>query len=323
MRHLLLILAVIAMAMGEIEISPPFWDLKTIAHDSLHVKKFVLRNKSEKKVVLAEKPTGCSCIRYQIKQKTLQVNETTEISVTVEPRGQIGDFNWRVPVEINQNQEITISVSAKIRKKFFVYPTQINFGVVKKGKSSSASLVVMSPHQTDFIVDSIECSQKFLTVVHEKKTITDFYPGTQTGYEVTVSLKDDIPFGRHSEYLTIHTNIAENKTFKVPVFFYVTGDLTTVPDYVTFAGITSPKTFTKRVTLYHNNFEKFQILSTKTSSSFIKVRTEKVIDEKYYYLYIDVDTKNAPKGEFRDIVKVRTDCVTQEYIPVYVHGFVK
>lgn len=323
MRQLLLILSVISVTVGQIEVSPSFWDLKTIAHDSVHVKKIMLHNKSEKEVALAEKTTGCNCIHYGLNKKILSPNETAEMIVTVAPRGQTGDFSWQVPVKINDDEEISLSVRAQIRKRYFFYPTQINFGAAKKGKSLSTSFVVMSPNQAEFAINNIESSHKSLTTVYEKKTIEDFYPGTQTGYEVTVVLQDSMDFGRHSEYLTVYTNIVDNTIFKVPVFVYITGDLTAVPDYVTVGGITNEQTVTKRVTLYHNSFEKFQILDTEVSKSFIKVRTEKVIEEKYYYLYIDIDAKDAPRGEFRNIIKVRTDCITQEYIPIYVHGFIK
>lgn len=323
MRQLLLILSVISMTVAEIEISPASWDLKTIAHDSVHVKKFTLLNKSQEKVALAQKATGCNCIRYQLNKETLPANETAEVIVTVAPRGQTGDFTWQVPIRINSDREIAISVRAKIRKKYLFYPTQINLGTAKKGKGLSASLLVMSSTQADFIIDNITSSHKSLTTAYQKKIIEDFYPGTQTGYEVTVQLQDDIDFGRHSEYLTIHTNMAENKTFKVPVFVYITGDITAVPDYVGVGVLSKEQVATKRVTLYHNNFEKFQILDIEIPDSFVKVRTEKVIDEKYYYLYIEINAKVAPRGEFRNIIKVRTDCITQEYIPVYVHGFIK
>ncbi|WP_372367317.1 DUF1573 domain-containing protein [Candidatus Uabimicrobium sp. HlEnr_7] len=321
MKLILLILCAISTATSQTEVTPSSWDLKTISHNSYHSKTFTLHNKSSKQLQLSLQPTGCNCIRYKLQNSQLLSGEKTTINVIVEPRGQHGNFNWKLKVKTNNEQNIEIPVAAKILKKYTVFPPQINLGSLKQGISSQETVIFVQPQINNFSVEKITSSNKTISAKFQQKTIEDLYPGPQKGYQIIVSLSNTAPVGRHSEHITIHTN--NGNTFKVPIFFQITGELTTVPDYVMFGMLSQKKITTKRVVVYHNNSNKFKLTKINTKNSFVKTRIEEVVSEKYYYIYIDIDTTNAPRGEFRDVINITTNYSPQTNIPIYIHGFIR
>jgi hypothetical protein len=80
----------------------------------------------------------------------------------------------------------------------------------------------------------------------------------------------------------------------------------------------------RQITVSHNHYEKFRITQVKSNVPFISTKLEAVIPEKYYYIHVILKCpENAPKGEFRGILDIYTDCPTHSHIPVQLQGLFK
>lgn len=307
----------------QVTLNPDKWNLGVIAHNDYHQKEFVLQNTSKKQISLQSLPTGCNCIKYQISKLTLQPQEITTLNVVVNPRGQHGKYTWRIQIQIKgTNKKIELVVKANILRKAIVFPEYLNFGSKKISEVTSQSLYVMSPSATSFSINEITTTNKNISVVSAPQKIDNFYPGEQNGYKITVSLKDLIP-GRYQEQIVLTTTIANHTQIRIPIVARITGDLTAAPDYVIFRNNSSSQLITKRVSVFKNDSKEMKIHHISSNKSFIKTNFKEVVPNKYFHVFITLDTTGVARGEFRDTLTIETDCKTQKYLFVYISGFVR
>lgn len=324
MKWLLLFAVVSIIHAQKITVSPPNWNLGTIASNDIKSKVFILKNTSNKQVKLNAILTKCTCIRYKMKETLLLPNIEIKVEVFVEPKGKSGIFEWMLEIGMDIGRSIKIPIFAKILPEKILSKNMINFGKVKKGSWNPEKIYLMCNKQKNFLLKSIKTNSSFIAK-YKEATIDTFFPGKQRCYEIEVVLNENISFGHHSDEIILKTNISNYQEIKIPVFAYVIGDLTVSPNFIPLGVVLPKKKITKRITLYHNNSSKIKIINIKNKYSFINTHFQEVVLNEYFYIFVDIyiDKRTSFKGEFREVINVYTDCPTQKYIPIYLQGFIR
>lgn len=297
-------------------VNPSSWDFGTLIDtDAPVVKEFVIQNRSKQTIELFAMPTTCGCTVVKPEPSVMEPGQSSQVRVVFMPKGMHDVIQWEVKLALTPplpNQSyVLISLKANVLLDAIISQPVINFKGFKRGNGSPVVLWLACYKQPDFKLEQVEFDAPGFDIAwKELPEVTGFYPGPQRGYRIDVAPKLDIPYGRNDGTIILRTTIKGNETIKIPVFAYVNGDITAIPDYIRFGNITPGTKYTKRLALSQNEFKKFTIRQVKTSIPWISAQIQPVLDH-YYYLHLQADCPtDAEAGEFRGKCIVETDCPT-------------
>ena len=309
-----------------ITVTPKEWDFGTILdHKPVH-HIFSIQNHSDKKVKLNNLPTPCGCVAFEPKPDVISPGQEAKVHVEFNPRGKRGKCRWEVEIgtDLKQVSKITIPISANVLRDTMFSEDSVNFRIIKRDQQKDFILWFTCRQHKNFKINALTCSSEDFGVQYEETQVQGFYPGPQRGYKIIVTPRKNIPLGRHNEQLQIVTNIPEKEKINVQIWAYVTGDLVTAPDYVSF-GLVIPGKIKKRpVKIYHKNLNKFRVEKVESSLAFVTTKVEAKIPDEYYYVWIILNCPDdLAAGEFRGTVNIYTDYPTHKIAPVHIQGFVR
>ncbi len=310
-----------------LEITPSHWQFGTIHDHTIVHTDLQVKNNSTQPVTLTSLPTLCGCVAYTPKPEEIAPGEEAKVFVEFNPKGKRGLYEWKVELssDLPGFSKISVPMSANVLRKDILSERSVDFGIFQKNSPKTVNLWLTCHKQKDFqLLEVLSSSSDFTTSFLEEAQVEGFFPGTQRGYKITITPQSNVPYGRHRGKIILKTNISGSESIEVPLWAYVQGEISTVPDYVSFGLLRPGKEREKRITVYHNKMKKFKVMKVESSLPFVRGEIKETIPEKYYYLYLTISVPDdAQTGEFRGTINVHTDYPGQTIAPIQVQGFIR
>lgn len=184
-----------------------------------HTFKFSNTGKSPLKI--SGVTTSCGCTAALLSGRDIAPGSSGEIRATFETRRYEGNQETTITVHSNDpgEPEIDLAIRGTIKRDVAVVPQGINFGDIEKGRTVAGTVRVLQLSENKLVLKRIEANEEYLTV-----SMSRFREENSRGINIDIALKPDVPVGRFSEVITLHTNVKRRPRIDVPVWANVLGN---------------------------------------------------------------------------------------------------
>jgi hypothetical protein len=177
--------------------------------------RFVLENKYEEDVHIADVRTSCKCTIPRCEDRTLKTYEKGEITCEFNTSAFVGPRSAVVTVVFDKPYygEMQLLVSGNIRSDIVTEPGQIQFGEVPKGEERSTSVNITYAGDSNWEIRDVQSANQNLSVRLNRLPTS---PG-RVSYEMQVMLKSTAEPGTFNNEIVIVTNDSRFNLVTVPV----------------------------------------------------------------------------------------------------------
>jgi hypothetical protein len=193
---------------------------------------FEMRNVGSAPLTLRNGPTSCKCTLSQVPTAPVPPGGSTKVKVEWSAKSGSGEFTQTAKVETSDptHSEVEFTIVGQIVVNSAVEPMDFMFDKVNIGETKTAQVYVMAMLQDNLTVKDAEFSDPTLRDKFDVKiepVEKDVLPNklARKGVRVTLTSKADLPVGRFSSWLRLHTDLKDNETLDIPLSGQVVGDI--------------------------------------------------------------------------------------------------
>jgi hypothetical protein len=225
--------ALAGAARAELHFANPTVELGEVRGGNLLAQRFAFVNEGPEKVEITGLHASCGCLKPRLDPLVYQPGDKGELVMEVNPLTQsAGDHAWTVQVSYRlggETREQSVRVTGKIVGEVQVQP---------------AALTVFTDHELSHTLTVTDIRSKPLKIT--EATTTSRYLRARVGQperddkdhwtcRVTLEAGEDLPEGRHEEWLVLKTSDADYADLRIPVTLVKRPKerLTATPDLVT------------------------------------------------------------------------------------------
>ncbi len=300
----------------DIEFDVESLDLGTIFQMGTYECSFRFRNAGTARLVVERATSSCGCAAPVLSAKELDPGEEAELNVEFKSEMAEGPIVRNLMVKSNDPDEPIkrLRIAANIVPRLPVKPNSVYFRKVRKSERPTASLEV-GPSEVEEIrsVEVNSTSEHFTYQLHAV--------GRKAGrYRLDVSVADDAPLGRNAGWIEFFLNGETEPCGRVRVTAYLVGDIEVEPARLTFRA--ERGTDTDLATVRLTSGTAFRVLDVRSDVPVLS--TELIpVDKGKQYSVIARLSPDAPAGQVRGQITIRTDNAEQPEIVVPVFGLVQ
>jgi hypothetical protein len=190
-------------------------DFGVVARGAKVEHRFTLENIYEEDVHIKNVTSSCGCSIPKATKQLLKTWEKSDIVVTVDTRGFLGQKDATIEVEFDQPfpAKAQLHVHTYIRGDVVVQPGVAEFGAVNQGTAETRNLKISYAGRADWRIDRVECANPHIEAHLAETSRTP----TLIKYELAVKLKEDAPSGYVKDQLFLVTNDFDTRAARVPV----------------------------------------------------------------------------------------------------------
>jgi hypothetical protein len=203
-----------------------------VPNDNYLFTKLHFKNRGKALLRISDIKTSCACTVGSISEEraTVAPGEESYIDVRVDPF-RIPGFHSEKVLTIYSNDPLRpmakVKVSADVDPEYEVIPDEIDFGVLSKGDTPTASIVLRQLIDETFSLISVmesplkdsELKTSGITCVSTRRPETQWLDSQKPEYDISITLARDISPGPFSRYFHVTTDVkrsvARNIRFKV------------------------------------------------------------------------------------------------------------
>jgi hypothetical protein len=251
--------------------------------------RFRIENKGPAPLVIAKGPTECKCTISRLTAREVPPGGFAEIEVAWTPLEADSTFEKSAVIWTNDPKlpEIRLRIAGKVGRALAVSPTAWHAGIVAEDHDGKAQGILVSEVDRDFKILSVEPADRNVRVSYKPMTPGALKRvGMLGGYEFTASVGKGIPLGNFRSRLKILTTLEPKTPIDVELTAVRPGPirfLSAIP-VVGRARWNSEKSVlnlgrfrhevgskTELPALVYDMKDTFQLLSVKSSDSFVRV----------------------------------------------------
>lgn len=199
---------------GQFTFDPPLIDLGDVKAGQVFSHQIKVTNSSSSAITVQELKASCGCIRPVLEPTTLAPGATGLLKLDINtlssnPGPTTYGVKLRYP-EINQIKEQQFIITARVVQEIVVTPTAItSFGE----KPRPQVITVLDKRTTPLRPVKLERTSPYLEVEWVQPTAAE----PQPQYALKVTVREDLPTGRHDHEVIIHTNDSTYPVLRVPI----------------------------------------------------------------------------------------------------------
>jgi hypothetical protein len=210
-------------------------DFGSVPRGTTLTHQFHLKNTRNQALHVAGLRTSCGCATAAMGRDDIAPGQSTVLSVTIDTRKYSGARVFTIHVLFDRPtlEEVRVSVSATSREDVTLTPGQLEFGRVKRGSSAKASVTILYHGVGNWQINAIENDNGYLKPELQQLSTG---PG-QAAYQLTVTLRPDIPAGAWHSDLWLKTTDVVTPRIRVPMVVEVESPLSATPGDVQLGAV--------------------------------------------------------------------------------------
>ena len=190
---------------------------------------FILTNNLTEPITILDVRASCGCTTGRTTAKTVPPGQSAVVEAEMDTRNFVGRKVTTLFVSVvtlaGKEGEARLTVASNILSDIVLNPGSLDFGVVTKGQSPTLSLTIDRLGAPDWRVDRmLTSSRSFSGSIHESTRNS-----SSVSYELTLSIRPDVPAGPIREEIRVLTNDKESPVVPILVTAQVRGDLVASP----------------------------------------------------------------------------------------------
>ncbi len=207
--------------------------------------------------------TTCGCSAAKPEKTTLKSNESTYIEITMNTHKFTHRKNSNVIVTFDKPKraEVRIPITAYIQPDIVLEPGSINFGAVDNSTNWKQKVKVSHASRPNWQIQSATTNSKHLDV-----NVTPNPPG-ETGYELSVVLKQSAPLGDFRDQVVLSTDDPQSPRVTVLVEGKIEPDIVVTPVTATVGKLKPGQKKTIRVIVRGKKAIKIQSIASEAPIS--------------------------------------------------------
>lgn len=304
---------------GTVLIEPSHWNMGNIPEENILHTKVTIKNQAPKEVHLLEIRSACGCVVSKPQSNSLAPGQNITLDVSFNPKGRRGyqRQELRILTDHEKNKLLVLLIEGSILLSGTISEKQINLGEFRQGTKVQRTLKIAARESKNLEVQS---TLPYFDLTTKKAMVEGFYPAKQKGWEVTISPKENIPFGRHQGFLEISTNSKEKH--QIPIFAYVKGPIVVSRNYISLGTISNKrKDISISLEVTSENQKPFVLASVSCDIPFLSIETKSTKDSQYSIILRSQIPTEIKQGEFRGTLKIQTSHELQPIVEIPIQGF--
>ncbi|MFK7736399.1 MAG: DUF1573 domain-containing protein [Pirellulaceae bacterium] len=276
--------------------------------------RFVLENKYEEDVHIADVRTSCKCTIPKCEDRTLKTYEKGEITCEFNTSAFVGPRSAVVTVVFDKPfyGEMQLMVAGNIRSDIVTEPGQIQFGEVPKGEERSTSVQITYAGDTNWEIKDVQSENQDLSVRLNRLPTS---PG-RVGYEMEVMLKPSAKPGNFNNEIVIVTNDSKFNLVTVPVRGSVMPPVV-MPESIELGTIRNTGPLAKR--MFIKGKEPFEIVKIECADPRFSFKSPEGA-RPAHIIPFEFDASKGKPGAFKTKVIVQTSIKSEGTAQTLVSG---
>ncbi|WP_166827957.1 DUF1573 domain-containing protein [Thalassoroseus pseudoceratinae] len=183
---------------------------------------FIIKNEGEAPLQLKKGDTTCKCTLSELAENEIPPGETAEIKLEWTPKEPTSQFRQQADIHTNdpENKTIALNVIGAVDDFLHVVPeSSWELPILGDDQPRSMEGLVYSTVLDDFNIQSIETPSDYLTAewrILEEDELAQY--NAKSGYEITVTAQPTMEVGKHSDLVTITTDVEERERLSMTVY---------------------------------------------------------------------------------------------------------
>ena len=176
---------------------------------------FIIRNTGTQPLTIGNISTTCGCTVASVASRTIAPGKSTELKSVFDAGVFRGPQIKNIVVQTNDpaKRTLTLQIKGVVKPQVETFPTSINFGTLKQGKTFSRTIVMRPADPKTFKILGVDTRSAHITAGNPRQSKAN--PGAWE-VPITVHGSKATP-GRHNTLIQIKTNAKVNSTVIVRV----------------------------------------------------------------------------------------------------------
>jgi len=304
-------------------IENPVVDVGVVAKGESIEQVFTVSNSGDGVLEILDVQSACGCAIAEF-DRTIAPGGSGEVRAVVTTESLDGPVAKSVTLYTNDptNPRLDLVVKANIRVHVDATPSYARFIQVLGEESQTVTMVLSSGSYRNLKVSRIESPYPFLDVRYrEAEPQERLVERDGRQWAIVVSLPSDAPVGPLADYLRVHTNHPQQKVLQLPVHGFVQPALSVTPSVADVGRQNLAKPYTVTFEIKNQGTPEISVDQVTTTVSGARTKIEMKEDGRLYKVLVTLPT-SMPKGEFSDVVRIRTSSATQPELEIDLRGTV-
>lgn len=288
-----------------------FYDFGTIVEGDTLVHSFPFKNVGSEPLRIKKVRSSCRCTSVLVSEREVPPGGEGQVKVIFYSgaRAGLGRITEKVMVMSNDRYEprISLVLRGKVKPILTIIPQRIDYGDIEVSEPIRRTLIVVDYGDTSLKVTGVGTSSPYI------KARLDSVGSKENRYRIEVTLAPNVPVGRLSERLVVHTNSPRMPVVEVPIEGNVVGKVRVYPGWF-FFGAVGERTCSCEVTLTRTDERDLKILKLE-APEFITIEVVPLEPGKMYVLKATLNRKDVTQN-LRGVVRVHTDDVDQPILEI-------
>jgi hypothetical protein len=275
-------------------------DFGSVPRGPMQTHHYKLTNNTGQPVHIASVRVSCGCTSATALLGALAPGQSTTILAQMDTTRFIGPKTVTIYVQFDQPQwqEVRLSISSNSRTDIVVSPDTIAFGPISRGATPIRTATVTFASGTQLTSVAAESNYVQLSAKGVQGN------GADSTYEVTATLRPDVPVGKWYTDVWLNTNNAGTPRIRLPLTVDVEPALSLSPATAAFGSLTTGGEAERRVIL--RGPQPFHIKEVKGTDDNVSVVTGDAKEARPVHV-LTVKVKAGGAGELSRTLTIVTD----------------
>lgn len=274
---------------------------------------FTIKNTTNQTLQIGGLRVSCGCVTPSTRTYTIPPGGTGTINAAMDTRRFVGAKQVTIFVLFTQPrvEEVSLVVRAFGRTDISMNPDKLEFGKIKRGAGNTVTTTLTFAGSTQVTEATCESGYVQLAISAPKQT------GFGLSYEITASLRSDIPVGNWYTDVWVKTNTGSR--LRIPLTVEVEPALTIAPGSIAFDDAKVGQVVKKSIVV--KGAQPFKIVEFKGGDGLIQATAASQEARSTHLITVTFTPEKA--GEFSDSLEIITDLKSEGKVAVPIKARVE
>jgi hypothetical protein len=275
-------------------------DFGSVPRGPMLTHQYRLTNNTGQQVRITSVRVSCGCTSATALQGTLAPGQSTAVLAQMDTTRFIGPKTVTIYVQFDQPQwqEVRLSITSNSRTDIVVNPDTLAFGPISRGTTPVRSTTVTFSGGTQLTSVAAESNYVQLTAKGVQGN------GVDSTYEVTATVRPDIPVGKWYTDVWLNTNNAGTQRVRLPLTVDVEPALNLSPATAAFGSVSTVGESERRVIL--RGPQPFHVKEVKGTDDKVSVVTSDFKEARPVHV-LTIKVKGGSAGDLSRTLTIVTD----------------